>query len=191
MVREQIAISNRGNKGARKLKKYFYEVPENFAALSEKEKQKWTTYVYKDFVSQIDKNYEVIIRGAGLIGTAYGEKTFLKTVDYLKALNKRKCLKCRINWCKSCSLYKLNLNNSLIYHVIKLSKAQILRIVDDSVFNWEWSNPDGEFARSQKSAQTYWLKISKSKSKPVFYIRLMCEDYAEYLLGSGKRFSYF
>ena len=168
-------------------KKRFYKVPIGFSDLSEKDQGIWISQVVEDFSSHIHKNYEVIVRGAGLFGTAYGKNTFEETLSCLNEIHSKQPLKCRPNWCRPCSLYKLNLNESLVYHVVQISKSNARKIVSYGSFSWEWSNPEGEFAKSKTSAEAYWEELSKTQSKPVFYTRIMSEEYAEFLLGNGKK----
>ena len=143
--------------------------------------------VHKNLVSQINQNYEVSIRGAGLFGTAFGRETFDRTLNYLSDLHSKRPLKCRPNWCRPCSLYKLDRSAELTYHVLRVSKANVLKIFQLGEFDWKWINPKGEFAQSKGDPGKFWDEVVKSNTKPVFYARVMSEEYAEYLLGSGKK----
>lgn len=181
-----MGTTGESNGGNRKPKKNFYKVPNGFSGLSEKDQDAWISQVYDDFASRVDENYEVTVRGAGLFGVAIGKKTFEDTLTYLEEIHTKRALKCRPNWCRPCSLYKLDLSQGLVYHVLQISKTNAKRIVSTGSFSWAWSNPDGEFAKSKDSPDLYWKQLAESKSKPVFYTRIMSEDYAEYLLGSDK-----
>jgi len=175
------------NDGTRVPKKNFYKIPDGFSDLDETHKDIWITKVYEEFISQVDKNYEVTVRGGGLFGTAYGKKTFDDTLSYLNEINIKRSLKCRPNWCRPCSLYRFKLDQGLIYHVLQISKMNAMNIVSYGSFSWQWSNPEGDFAKSKDSPQSYWNHLAQSQSKPVFYTRIMSEEYAEYLLGSGLK----
>jgi len=179
--------SDMSNEQIKAQKRRFYKVPDGFSELAEKDQAAWISKVYEDFSSHIHKNYEVTVRGAGLFGFAYGKNTFEKTLSLLNEIHSKRPLKCRPNWCRSCSLYQLNLNESLVYHVIQISMSNARKIVGFGSFIWEWSNPEGEFAKGKTSAEAYWKELSETRSKPVFYIRIMSEEYAEFLLGNGKK----
>ena len=176
-----------GHEQAKAKKKRFYKVPDGFTKLPNKDQHAWITNVVDDLVSQADRNYEVTVRGGGLFGTAYGKKTFDDTLSYLNEIHIKRGLKCRPNWCRPCSLYKFKLDQGLIYHVLQISKMNAMNIVSYGSFNWQWSNPEGDFAKSKDSPQSYWSHLAQSQSKPVFYTRIMSEEYAEYLLGSGLK----
>lgn len=178
---------DKSNEQIKANRKYFYKVPDGFPDLSEKDQDAWTSQVFEDFLSQTHNNYEVTVRGAGLFGTAHGKKTFDEVLRFLNEIHARRPLKCRPNWCRPCSLYNLNLNESLVYHVVHISKSNARKIVSHGSFTWVWSNPEGDFARSKTSAEAYWRELSESRSKPVFYTRIMSEEYAEFLLGNGKK----
>lgn len=182
--------SNRESKSrARAPKKTFYKLPDGFTELSKKDQDAWITEVAEDLASREDRNYEVTVLGAGLFGTAYGKKTFEETLTYLNEIHVRRGLKCRPNWCRPCSLYKLKLDQGLTYHVLQISKANAKKIVNQGTFYWEWSKSESEFAKSKsnQSPAEYWSHLSESRSKPVFYTRIMSEKYAEYLLGSRMK----
>ena len=168
-------------------KKNFYKVPDGFQDLAEMDQDDWISKVYEDFKSQAGKSYEVTVRGGGLFGIAYGKKTFEDSLTYLNEIHTKRALKCRPNWCRPCSLYKLKLDQGLIYHVLQISKINAKKIVSHGSFSWQWSNPEGEFAKSKNSPDSYWTQLVESQSKPVFYTRIMSEEYAEYLLGNGLK----
>lgn len=168
-------------------KRRFYKVPDGFSELAEKDQATWISKVSEDFSSHIHENYEVTVRGAGLFGIANGKNTFEETLSLLNEIHSKRPLKCRPNWCRSCSLYQLNLNEGLVYHVIQISMSNARKIVGYGSFRWEWSNPESEFAKSKTSAEAYWTELSEKQSKPVFYTRIMSEEYAEYLLGNGMK----
>lgn len=180
-------INRESNSRARAPKKNFYKLPDGFQNLAELDQDDWISKVCEDFISQADKNYEVTVRGGGLFGTAYGKKTFEDTLNYLNKTHAKRALKCRPNWCRPCSLYKFKLDQGLIYHVLQISKMNASNIVSFGSFSWQWSNPESDFAKSKDSPESYWSHLAQSQSKPVFYTRIMSEEYAEYLLGSGLK----
>lgn len=169
------------------VKKFFYKVPKNFEELNENDREAWISMVHKNLVSQMNPNYEVSIRGAGLFGIAFGRETFDRTLNYLNELDSKRPLKCRLNWCRPCSLYKLDRSEGLTYHVLRISKANVLKIFEFGEFYWKWINPEGDFAKGKGDPRLFWEEVVKSNSKPIFYARVMSEEYAEYLLGSGKK----
>jgi hypothetical protein len=132
------------------------------------------------------QTYQVTLKGSSLLGESNGLENFKITYEKLSELRDKGRAKCYTRWCKACTLYRLQLQNDVTGHVLKISFPNVISLASIINIDWSWENPDSEWAKKKGDPSMAYKSLVENKSKPVFYVRLVSEDYMNMLLG-GQR----
>jgi hypothetical protein len=127
--------------------------------------------------------YQVSFKGSSLLGESNGIENFEVAYAKLSELRDKGRVKCYTRWCKACTLYRLNLENDVMGHVLKISFPNVISLASNINIDWSWERPDSEWAKKKGDPAMAYKSLVEDKSKPVFYIRLESEDYINMLLG--------
>jgi len=132
------------------------------------------------------QTYQVTLKGSSLLGESNGLENFKIAYEKLSELRDKGRAKCYTRWCKACTLYRLQLQNDVTGHVLKISFPNVISLASIINIDWSWENPDSEWAKKKGDPSMAYKSLVENKSKPVFYVRLVSEDYMNMLLG-GQR----
>jgi len=127
--------------------------------------------------------YQVTFKGSSLLGESNGIENFKVAYAKLSELRNEGRVKCYTRWCKACTLYRLNLENDVMGHVLKISFPNVISLASNINIDWSWERPDSEWAKKKGDPAMAYKSLVEDKSKPIFYIRLESEDYINMLLG--------
>ena len=127
--------------------------------------------------------YQVTFKGSSLLGESNGIENFKVAYAKLSELRDKGRAKCYTRWCKACTLYRLQLENDVTGHVLKISFPIIISLAKDISIDWSWERPESEWAKEKGDPAIAYKSLVEEKSKPVFYVRLESEDYINMLLG--------
>ena len=127
--------------------------------------------------------YQVTLKGSSLLGESNGLENFELAHTKLSELRDKGRAKCYTRWCKACTLYRLQLENDVTGHVLKISFPNIISLANKIEVDWNWERPESEWAKKKGDPVNAYKCLVEDKSKPVFYVRLESEDYTNMLLG--------
>jgi len=127
--------------------------------------------------------YQVTFKGSSLLGESNGLENFKLAHAKLSELRDKGRAKCYTRWCKACTLYRLQLENDVTGHVLKISFPNIISLANNIDIDWSWERPESEWAKEKGDPAKAFKSLVEDKSKPVFYVRLESEDYTNMLLG--------
>jgi hypothetical protein len=82
-------------------------------------KEKETKKVKSESPNSFSDENSVKVFGSSVVGQAFGIEAFKKAEKFLTLLSSKGRLKCRTQWCRACSLYKLELSKGVVGHVGK------------------------------------------------------------------------
>ena len=133
-----------------------------------------------------DEN-SVKIFGSSVVGEAFGIEAFKEAEKFLTLLSGKGRLKCRTQWCRACSLYKLELSKGVVGHVMKISFPNVIKLTEMMKFNWNWERSDSEWAKSHGKASDVLKRLVATKSKPVWYVTIQSEENIMRLLGAPQK----
>jgi hypothetical protein len=127
--------------------------------------------------------YQVTFKGSSLLGESNGLENFKMAYEKLSELRDKGRAKCYTRWCKACTLYRLQLQNDVTGHFLKISFPNVISLANKIEIHWNWERPDSEWAKEKGDPAMAYKSLVEIKSKPVFYVRLESEDYINMLLG--------
>jgi hypothetical protein len=127
--------------------------------------------------------YQVTFKGSSLLGESNGFANFKIAYEKLSELRDKGRAKCYTRWCKACTLYRLQLENDVTGHVLKISFPNVISLASIINIDWSWERPDSEWAKKKGDPAMAYKSLVENKSKPVFYVRLESEVYLNMLLG--------
>ena len=133
-----------------------------------------------------DEN-SVKIFGSSVVGEAFGIEAFEEAEKFLTLLSGKGRLKCRTQWCRACTLYKLELSKGVVGHVMKISFPNVIKLNEMMKFNWNWERSDSEWAKSHGKASDVLKRLVATKSKPVWYVTIQSEENIMRLLGAPQK----
>ena len=134
--------------------------------------------------------YQVTFKGSSLLGESNGLENFKMAHEKFSELRDKGRAKCYTRWCKACTLYRLNLENDVTGHVLKISFPTVVSLASKINIDWSWERPDSEWAKQQGDPVKEYKSLVERKSKPVFYVRLESEEYINMLLGGQSERSH-
>jgi hypothetical protein len=127
--------------------------------------------------------YQVTFKGSSILGESNGPDNFKLAHLKISELRDKGRAKCYKRWCKACTLYRLQLDDDVTGHVIKISFPNVITLANIIKINWSWERPDSEWAKKIVDPEKAYKSLVERKSKPVFYARLESEEYINMLLG--------
>ena len=127
--------------------------------------------------------YQVTFKGSSLLGESNGIENFKVAYAKLSELRDKGRVKCYTRWCKACTLYRLNVENDVIGHVLKISFPNVIALAKSTEIDWTWERPESDWAKKTGDPVKSFQSLVERNSKPVFYVRLESEDYINMLLG--------
>ena len=127
--------------------------------------------------------YQVTFKGSSLLGESNGIENFKTAYEFISTLRDKGRVKCYTRWCKACTLYRLQLENDVTGHVLKISFPNVISLASNINIDWSWERPESEWAKGKGDPAMAYKSLVEVKSKPVFYVRLESEDYINMLLG--------
>ena len=122
--------------------------------------------------SKSENNYELIISGSSIFGIIRDKKIWEKSYSLLNAKSMHGKLKCFIWWCDSCKISPLVLGGDPCNHVIKISIPNVLKLIDGFDVQWEWKDPQSEWAIKSGTANESFRDIVARKSRPNWVIEI-------------------
>ena len=150
-------------------------------------KEKLTKKVKFESPNSVSDENSVKIFGSSVVGEAFGIEAFEEAEKFLTFLLGKGRLKCRTQWCRACSLYKLELSNGVVGHVMKISFPNIIKLTEMMKFNWNWERSDSEWVKSHGNASDVLKRLVATKSKPVWYVTIQSEENIMRLLGAPQK----
>ena len=117
-------------------------------------------------------NYELILSGSSIFGIIRDKKIWEKSYSFLNAKSVQGKLKCFIWWCKACKRSPLVLGGDPCNHVIKISIPNVLKLIDGFDVQWEWKDPQSEWAISAGTANESFRDLVARKSRPNWVIEI-------------------
>ena len=150
-------------------------------------KEKLTKKVIFESPNSVSDENSVKIFGSSVVGEAFGIEAFEEAEKFLTFLLGKGRLKCRTQWCRACSLYKLELSNGVVGHVMKISFPNIIKLTEMMKFNWNWERSDSEWVKSHGNASDVLKRLVATKSKPVWYVTIQSEENIMRLLGAPQK----
>jgi len=150
-------------------------------------KEKETKKVKFESPDSVSDENSVKIFGSSVVGEAFGIEAFEEAEKFLTLLLGKGRLKCRTQWCRACSLYKLELSKGVVGHVMKISFPNVIKLSEIMKFNWNWQRPDSEWAKSHGKASDVLTRLVATKSKPVWYVTIQSEENIMKLLGAPAK----
>ena len=157
------------------------------AKLKKANKAKGAKNVRSESPETISDENSVKIFGSSLVGQAFGIDAFRDAEKFLTLLLGKGRLECRTPWCRACTLYKLQLSDGVVGHVMKISFPNIIKLTEVMKFSWSWERPDSEWAKSHGKASEEFQRLVSIKSKPVWYVTIQSEENIMKLLGAPTR----
>ena len=127
--------------------------------------------------------YQVTFKGSSLLGESNGVENFKVAYAKLSELRDKGRVKCYTRWCKACTLYRLELENDVIGHVLKISFPNVIALAKSTEIDWTWERPESDWAKKTGDPVKSFQSLVERNSKPVFYVRLESEEYINMLLG--------
>ena len=119
--------------------------------------------------------YQVTFKGSSLLGESNGLENFKVAYVRLSELRDKGRVKCYTRWCKACTLYRLQLQNDVTGHVLKISFPNVISLASIINIDWSWEKRDSEWAKKKGDPAMVYKSLVENKSKPVFYVRLESE----------------
>jgi hypothetical protein len=150
-------------------------------------KEKETKKVKSESPNSFSDENSVKVFGSSVVGQAFGIEAFKKAEKFLTLLSSKGRLKCRTQWCRACSLYKLELSKGVVGHVMKISFPNVIKLTEILNFSWNWERPDSEWAKSHGKANEAFKRLVATKSKPVWYVTIQSEENIMRLLGAPPK----
>ncbi len=150
-------------------------------------KEKETKKVKIESPDSVSDENSVKIFGSSVVGEAFGIEAFEEAEKFLTLLSGKGRLKCRTQWCRACSLYKLELSKGVVGHVMKISFPNVIKLTEILKFSWNWERSDSEWAKSHGKASDVLKRLVATKSKPVWYVTIQSEENIMRLLGAPQK----
>lgn len=150
-------------------------------------KEKETEKVKFESPASVSDENSVKIFGSSVVGEAFGIEAFEEAEKFLTLLFGKGRLKCRTQWCRACSLYKLEVSEGVVGHVMKISFPNVIKLTEMMKFNWNWERSDSEWAKSHGKASDVLKRLVATKSKPVWYVTIQSEENIMRLLGAPQK----
>ena len=150
-------------------------------------KEKETKKVKSESPNSFSDENSVKVFGSSVVGEAFGIEAFKEAEKFLTLLSSKGRLKCRTQWCRACSLYKLELSKGVVGHVMKISFPNVIKLTEMMKFNWNWERSDSEWAKSHGKADDAFKRLVATKSKPVWYVTIQSEENIMRLLGAPPK----
>ena len=150
-------------------------------------KEKETKKVKTESPNSFSDENSVKIFGSSVVGEAFGIEAFKEAEKFLTLISSKGRLKCRTQWCRACSLYKLELSKGVVGHVMKISFPNVIKLTEILKFNWNWERSDSEWAKSHGKAADAFKRLVETKSKPVWYVTIQSEENIMRLLGAPPK----
>ena len=122
--------------------------------------------------SKSENNYELIISGSSIFGIIRDKKIWEKSYSFLIAKSMNGKLNCFIWWCDACKISPLVLGGDPCNHVIKISIPNVLKLIDGFDVQWEWKDPQSEWAIKSGTANVSFRDIVARKSRPNWVIEI-------------------
>jgi len=122
-----------------------------------------------------------------VVGEAFGIDAFKEAEKFLTLLSSKGRLKCRAQWCRACSLYRLELSKGVVGHVMKISFPNVIKLTEMMKFNWNWERSDTEWAKGHGQASDEFKRLVAIKSKPIWYVTIQSEENIMRLLGAPSK----
>ena len=117
-------------------------------------------------------NYGLILSGSSIFGIIRDKKIWEKSYSFLNAKSMQGKLKCFIWWCDACKISPLVLGGDPCNHVIKISIPNVLKLINGFDVQWEWKDPQSEWAISAGSANESFRDLVARKSQPNWVIEI-------------------
>ena len=117
-------------------------------------------------------NYGLILSGSSIFGIIRDKEIWEKSYSFLNAKSMQGKLKCFIWWCNACKISPLVLGGDPCNHVIKISIPNVLKLIDEFDVQWEWKDPQSEWAISAGSANESFRDLVARKSRPNWVIEI-------------------
>ena len=115
-------------------------------------------------------NYALILSGSSIFGIIRDKKIWEKSYSFLNAKSMQGKLKCFIWWCNACKISPLVLGGDPCNHVIKISIPNVLKLIDGFGVQWEWKDPQSEWAIG--TANESFRDLVARKSRPNWVIEI-------------------
>jgi len=167
-------------------KRLYLKLPKGVKNMTDKELDGVASKIHKEFSHSVSRDDFVKVFGSSIIGQSFGLDAFNEANKFLSDLSVKGRLKCRTQWCRACSMYNLNLADSVAGHVIQISFSNIIKLSEILDFEWEWERPESDWAKSNGTASQAFNGLIKSKSKPVWYVQIQSEANIMRLLGAKE-----
>jgi hypothetical protein len=114
----------------------------------------------------------VVFSGSSIDCLTVGIELVARVETFLNQKSAEGKLKCFKWWCEECVITPLVSGGDPTGHVIKISIPNILKLIDGVEVNWQWKDPDSEWARNHGTAANVFQEIIAKKSRPSWVVLL-------------------
>ena len=152
--------------------------------MTKDEIEKVASTIHQNLTNSVSYDDVVKVFGSSMTGKAFGLEAFNNANIFLSELLVRGKIKCRTNWCRACSLYKLDLADGVVGHVVQISFSNVIKLTEAMDFQWEWDRPDSDWAKRNGKPSQVFERLVENKSKPVWYAQIQSEENVMRLLGA-------
>jgi hypothetical protein len=163
-------------------KKEFFRIPEGFFDSDEKHQSKFIEQVIESSTpegagekTRRPIRYRVHLEGSSIYGTLSDIDDYKRAQNLLQEKLDKGKLECFKWWCKECDVTPLASAAIPDRHVLKISIPNVIKIIAESKVDWQWRDPDSEWAKSHGAPKDAFTDIVKRKSRPNWVIRISAE----------------
>lgn len=167
-------------------KRLYVKLPKEINNMTQDEIEQVAPTNHQSFTNSVSYDDVVKVFGSSMTGRAFGLEALNKANVFLSGLLAKGKIKCWTKWCRACSLYKLDLADGVVGHVVQISFSNVTKLSEVMNFQWEWDRPDSDWAKSNGKASQVFERMVKDKSKPVWYAQIQSEENVMKLLGANS-----
>jgi hypothetical protein len=174
-------------------KKHYFPIPKNFAKFNDGEIEEYASQLHGQILgalgeSEMNPKY-IAIKGSSFIGLIEGEERIATVAKFMNSRLVAGKLKCKTSWCAACKTKILSVGDNPLLHVLQISLPIILELQKVVNLDWEWAEPEGDWAKSHGKASDNFQELVDRKSRPNFVIRPVQRRKMKVLGSDGQEIS--
>ncbi len=156
-------------------RKHLFAFPENFSALSDQEIDEFAAQLHGRIIQTLREDQmtplRIAILGSSFVGLIEGQEKLAAVAKFMQERLAAGKVKCKTSWCLACMSKPLDLDGNPLDHVVQISLPTILELMKIIQIQWQWAEPEGEWALSHGKAHDHFNELVERKSRPNFVIR--------------------
>ncbi|MFZ4064649.1 MAG: hypothetical protein ACOYK0_06725 [Candidatus Nanopelagicaceae bacterium] len=114
--------------------------------------------------------YRVLVTGSSIFAIMSGKQDYDKVLQFLNEKSAKGKLECFKWWCEECKKEPLNDASGPENHVLKISFPNVLKLIQGGQIDWNWKDPDSEWAINHGTAEEEFQDLVDRKSRPKWVI---------------------